>query len=267
MLKFFKTKHILLVILGIFFCNISLAQTRELFQYEHYYNQNDTLKYRILYPKNFDSSNQYPVILFLHGAGERGNNNESQLVHGSKLFLDNYESEAFPAIIVAPQCPLEDYWSNVKRDYSKTGLEKFKFKRKGKPTQALKMVIDFMDEFTKNAFVKKDQIYVGGLSMGGMGTFDILKWRADMFAAVFPICGGGNPKSVKKYAKNVSFWIFHGGEDDVVHPYFSLRMLTALQKQKADVRFTYFEHDNHNSWDSTFAEPELFTWLFSKLKH
>lgn len=267
MLTFFKIKKIKLILVGFIYCNIALSQNIELFKYEQFITENDTLNYRILYPKNFDSSKQYPVLLFLHGAGERGNNNESQLVHGSKLFLDNYESEAFPAIVVAPQCPLDDYWSNVNRDYSKTGLEKFKFKRKGKPTKALKMVIAFMDNYTKNPYVKKDQIYVGGLSMGGMGTFDILKWRADMFAAAFPICGGGNPKSVKKYAKKLSFWIFHGGKDDVVLPYFSLSMLTALQKQKADVRFTYFELDNHNSWDSTFAEPELFPWLFSKLKH
>lgn len=100
-----------------------------------------------------------------------------------------------------------------------------------------------------------------------MGTFDLLKWRADMFAAAFPICGGGNPKSVKKYANKVSFWIFHGREDNVVHPYFSLSMITALQEQKADVRLSYFEHSNPNSWDSAFAEPNLLPWLFSNTKH
>jgi predicted peptidase len=87
-----------------------------------------------------------------------------------------------------------------------------------------------------------------------------------MFAAAFPICGGGNPKSVTKYADNVSLWVFHGGNDDVVHPYFSLTMVAALQKKGADVKLTYFENDNHNSWDSTFAEPKLLQWLFSKSK-
>ena len=265
-MNFFSKKYIISV-LTLFLSFTCFSQNLNVFEYQQFFSKNDTLNYRILYPKNFDSSKRYSVILFLHGSGERGNNNESQLVHGSKLFLDNYESEAFPAIVIAPQCPLEDYWSNVKREESKKGLKKYKFKRKGKPTKALKMVIDFMDVFIKNPYVKKDQVYVGGLSMGGMGTFDILKWRADMFAAAFPICGGGHPKSVKKYANNVSFWIFHGGEDDVVHPYFSLTMLTALQKQRADVRFTYLENNNHNSWDSAFAEPELFPWLFSKLKH
>lgn len=262
-----KIRTFFIIILGLFLCDIGSAQDLTVFHYEQFINQSDTLNYRILYPKNFDTSKQYPLILFLHGAGERGNDNEAQLVHGSKMFLDNCDSDAFPTIVVVPQCPKEDYWSNVKRDYSKTGLDKFKFKRMGKPTKAMKMVIALMDDITKNPYVKKDQIYVGGLSMGGMGTFDILKWRADMFAAAFPICSGGNPKSVKKYANKLSLWIFHGGEDDVVHPYFALSMLTALQKQKADVKFTYFEHDNHNSWDSTFAEPQLLPWLFSKSKH
>lgn len=266
MSAFFKIKIIIAGLLGFLISNIIIGQSKELFKYEYYNNQNDTLNYRILYPKNFDTSKQYPLILFLHGAGERGNNNESQLTHGSKLFLDNYNSEAFPCIVLAPQCPEEEYWSNVKRDYSKSGLEKFKFYRMGKPTKALELVIALMDNITENSFIKKDQIYVGGLSMGGMGTFDLLKWRPDMFAAAFPICGGGNPKSVKKYANKLSFWIFHGGEDNVVHPYFSLSMLTALQKQKADVRLTYFEHNNHNSWDSAFAEPDLLPWLFSNTK-
>lgn len=262
----FLSKKYLIVVLSLYLSNISLGQNLNLFEHQQFFSDKDTLNYRILYPKHFDSSKPYPVILFLHGAGERGNDNEAQLIHGSKMFLDNYETENFPAIVVAPQCPTEDYWSNVKRDYSKTGLDKFKFKRMGKPTHALKLVIALMDDITKNPYVKKDQIYVGGLSMGGMGTFDILKWKADMFAAAFPICGGGNPKSVKKYANKLSFWIFHGGEDDVVIPYFSFSMLTALQKQKSDIKFTYFEHDNHNSWDSAFAETELLPWLFSKSK-
>lgn len=87
-----------------------------------------------------------------------------------------------------------------------------------------------------------------------------------MFAAAFPICGGGNPKSTKKYADKVSLWIFHGGKDDVVDPYFSLRMVTALREKGADVKLSYFENNNHNSWDSAFAEPGLLTWLFSKSK-
>ena len=265
--KYFSKSFALLVWLLIMFASNALVAQQELFSKELFIHNGDTLKYRLLLPKGFSENKQYPLVLFLHGAGERGNDNESQLIHGSNLFLDNYNTNEFPAIIVLPQCPKDDYWANVKRDYSKKGLEKFKFKRLGKPTKSMKLVLDFMGDLTSKPYVKKDQVYVGGLSMGGMGTFEIINRRPDMFAAAFPICGGGNPKSVRRYANKLALWVFHGGVDDVVTPYFSLRMVTALQKRRADVRLTYFENDNHNSWDSTFSEPKLLTWLFSNIKH
>lgn len=261
--KLIKQKIFWLLLLVV--SNVLVAQ-QELFSKELFLHDGDTLKYRLLLPKNFDENKAYPLVLFLHGRGESGNDNKTQLVHGSQLFLDNYESDAFPAIVIFPQCPKDDYWSNVKRDYSKRPLERFKYKRNGKPTKAMQLVLYLMDDITKKPYVKKNQIYVGGLSMGGMGVFDILKFRPNMFAAAFPICGGGNPKSVCKYADKVSLWVFDGGKDDVVDPYFSLRMVTALRKKGADVKLSYFENDNHNSWDSAFAEPELLPWLFSKSK-
>ena len=242
------------------------AQHQKLYKEAVYIKQEDTLKYRMMYPKDFSESKQYPVVLFLHGAGERGDNNKTQLVHGSSLFANEINRDSFPAIVIFPQCPKEDYWSNVKVDRSKKGLAKFKYKKAGKPTQSMQLVLALMDDIKNKPYVKKNQIYVGGLSMGGMGTFDILKRRPNMFAAAFPICGGGNPKSTVKYANKVAFWIFHGGNDDVVHPYFSLKMVTALQEKGADIKLTYFENANHNSWDSAFAEPNLLPWLFSNIK-
>jgi len=265
-----QLKHYPKYILGFLFILVThlvLAQDQELYSFEIFIKNNDTLRYRLLLPKGFSKDKQYPLILFLHGSGERGNDNISQLAHGSSLFTNDKNRDSFPAIVVFPQCPKEDYWANVKRDETKKGLEKYKFKRFGKPTKAMRQLIDLMDVITNNSYVKKNQIYVGGLSMGGMGTFDILKWKPNMFAAAFPICGGGNPKSVKKYAKRVSFWIFDGGKDDVVYPYFSLGMVTALQKRGANVKLTYFENDNHNSWDSAFSEPNLLPWLFSNIKN
>ncbi|WP_445956707.1 carboxylesterase family protein [Yeosuana sp.] len=246
--------------------NLIIGQNQNLYTSEIFVKNNDTLQYRMLLPKDFSESKQYPLVLFFHGAGERGNDNVTQLVHGSSLFSNEKNRDSFPAIIVFPQCPKEDYWSNVKRDYSKKGLEKFKYKRIGKPTKSMKLVLGLMDDLTNKPYVKKNQVYVGGLSMGGMGTFEILKRRPNMFAAAFPICGGGNPKSVAKYANKVALWIFHGGKDDEVHPYFSLVMVTALQEKGADVKLTYIENANHNSWDSAFDEPNLLPWLFSNIK-
>ncbi len=261
----YSNQNIFLV-LFFFISNFLIAQNKELFSKELYFHNNDTLKYRLLLPKNFSEEKEYPLVLFLHGRGEQGNDNETQLVHGSNLFLENYSKDEFPAIIIFPQCPKDDYWANVNRDESKKGLEKYKFKRLGKPTKSMKLVLSLMEDLTKKPYVKKDQVYVGGLSMGGMGTFEIINRKPDMFAAAFPICGGGNPKSVNRYANKISLWVFHGGKDDVVIPYFSLRMVAALQKKGADVKLAYFENDNHNSWDSAFAETELLSWLFSKTK-
>lgn len=226
----------------------------------------ETLLYRIIYPENFSPENKYPVVLFLHGAGERGSDNEKQLTHGSSLFSNKDTKKRFPSIVIFPQCPQNDYWSNVKINRSKKGYKKFMFKKKGKPTTSMKLVMALMDQISKAPYVEKNKIYVGGLSMGGMGTFDILKRRPNMFAAAVPICGGGNPKETKRYAKNISVWIFHGAKDDIVHPYFSLKMATALQEKGADVRLTYIENANHNSWKYAFAEQELLPWLFSKNK-
>lgn len=265
MKKIIRENSILLLLATwVFFSNALAAQKGHEYSKEFFVQNSDTLRYRMLLPKNFDKTKEYPLVLFLHGAGERGGDNKKQLVHGSRLFLDNIEQ--FPSIVVFPQCPKSDYWSNVTVDRSKKGLQKFKYHKKGQPTPSMNLVIGLMDSLLKKTYVNKRQVYVGGLSMGGMGTFDILKRRPSMFAAAFPICGGGHPKSIKNYTNKVAFWIFHGGKDNVVHPYFSLRMVVALQEKGNDVKLTYLENDNHNSWDSAFAEPELLPWLFSNKK-
>ena len=113
--------------------------------------------------------------------------------------------------------------------------------------------------------VKKDQVYTGGLSMGGMGVFELVRRMPKTFAAAFPICGGANPATASKM-KKTSWWVFHGAKDDVVPPYHSENMVAALKKAGAKVKFTLYPNANHNSWDSAFAEPELLSWLFSQRK-
>jgi predicted peptidase len=105
-----------------------------------------------------------------------------------------------------------------------------------------------------------------GLSMGGMGTFEILARNPEMFAAAVPICGGGNPEMADRYATSTAIWIFHGAKDNVVAPEFSTTMLQAIQNAGGQPAITIFPDANHNSWDPAFAEPELLPWLFSKSK-
>lgn len=233
----------------------------------HKSNNEVTLPIQTLYPNDFQSTKKYPLVLFLHGAGERGSDNEKQLVHGSKLFLDEKNREAFPAVVIFPQCPSEDYWSNVDIERNKeTNKRTFTFGSGGEETTAMQSVLSLLDSMINLPFIDTDRVYVGGLSMGGMGTFEMLSRRPNVFAAAITICGGGNPESVKNYATKVPLWIFHGAQDDVVPPTYSQQMADAIQASGGRAKLTIYPEANHNSWDPTFAEPELFSWLFSQSK-
>jgi len=238
------------------------AQTKNDFKKEHFISENDTLNYRILYPENFSEEKEYPVVLVLHGAGERGNDNEAQLVHGSGLFLKAEIRKEFPAIVIFPQAPKDDYWAKVevKRD---TMPFQFDFKNKEKPTKSLDLVMKLMDSLVAKKFVNDKQVYVGGLSMGGMGTYEILYKKPEMFAAAFAICGGANPEIASDYQDGLNIWIFHGEKDDVVPSELSKDMARAINHHGGNAKLSLYPNDNHNSWDSAFAEPYLLSWLFS----
>lgn len=235
------------------------------FEKKVYQSGNQQLNYRILYPENFSKEQSYPVVLFLHGSGERGDDNEAQLVHGSKLFLSEQFRKEFPAIVIFPQCSRDSYWADVDVDRASYPL-RFDFKNDPEPSVALGLVMQLMDSIKALPFTKDNQIYVGGLSMGGMGTFEIVSRKPEMFAAAFPICGGSNPDRAKSIAGKVPLWVFHGGKDDVVLPSYSTEMVIAIRQASGIVKYTLYPNDNHNSWDSTFAEPGLMPWLFSQRK-
>ncbi|MFC4723340.1 alpha/beta hydrolase-fold protein [Geojedonia litorea] len=245
--------------------NTLFAQDQKLYEHKQFVNGKDTLNYRIMLPKKFDNTKKYPVLLFLHGAGERGNDNTIQLVHGSSLFAKRKNRKKFPAIVIFPQCPKDDFWANASVDRSTKPIS-LNFPLGGEPTKSLKLVMELMESYLNHAYVKKDQIYVGGLSMGGMGTFELLYRKPKMFAAAFSICGAGNPVATEAYAKKTELWVFHGAKDDIVNPQLSIDMVSGVLQAGGTPNFSLYANDNHNSWDSTFAEPELLPWLFSKSK-
>jgi predicted peptidase len=245
----------------------SPSQAQEIpFEAKIYISGNDTLSYRILYPDNFKPRKKYPLVLFLHGAGERGNDNKKQLVHGSSLFLREDIRKSHPAIVIFPQCPQSTYWSNVRFEYDTAGRRKFIYTHGEEPTKAMKALISFVNDLKSQKYIDKQRMYLGGLSMGGMGTFELLSRMPDTFVAAFPICGGGHPASVTAYSDKASLWIFHGEEDAVVPVGLSVEMYEALKKASAEVKLTLYPGVNHNSWDNAFAEPELLPWLFKHKK-
>jgi predicted peptidase len=257
------TYPIIAFCLLVFTAKTAIAQDYAAYEKHWLVQGGDTLPYRVLLPLHYNSSRQYPILFFLHGAGERGRDNEKQLVHGGGLFLDPQIREEYPMIIIAPQCATTDYWSNVLRIHDAKGKRTFHFLAKGAPTVYMQLLEQLVTYCINNYPVEKDQVYAGGLSMGGMGTFELVRRMPGRFAAAFAICGGADTGTAKIIRKS-SWWIFHGERDNVVPPSFSKNMAAALQRYHSDVKLTLYAGANHNSWDSAFAEPELLPWLLSK---
>ena len=241
------------------------AQDLSLYEKYLYVHKGDTIPYRVLLPVDYDASKNYPLIYFLHGSGERGNDNEKQLVHGAKLFLREDIRKNYPAIVVFPQCAQESYWSNRQEVKDSSGNRVLVFLDGGQPTKAMVLAQALLKDLMKKYPINKSQVYIGGLSMGGMGTFEIVRRNPRQFAAAFPICGGAVPSTADKL-KNVHWWIFHGAKDNVVPISHSEKMVEALKQVNAQVKFTVYPEAGHNSWDLAFADPELFSWLFSHKK-
>lgn len=253
-IKFFLLFSILSIIV--------FAQKSE-YKYANYIHKKDTLNYRVLKPLDFDTNKKYPLVLFLHGFGERGNDNEKQLIHGSKLFAKRENREKHPAFVIFPQAPLNDSWSSrVLKKENKKRL--YSFPDDIKPTKSLQLVMQLMDSLVTTKNIDTNRVYITGLSNGGMGTFEILANKPKMFAAAAPICGGGNTKKAAKYAKNTAIWVFHGAKDRTVYPIYSVKMVESLLNEGGNPRFTLYENVYHSSWNNAFAEDDFLDWLFSK---
>ena len=250
-------------VLVFFFMMSSLnAQDFKLYDKAIFVYENDTLNYRILKPLNYDPNKQYPVHLVLHGAGERGHDNRAQLTHGGTLFLKKETRETYPSWVIFPQCSENDRWPSLLAD---RWDETFK-NNISNPNKSLGLVIRFMDQFIEKKQVDKQKIYVSGLSMGGMGTFELLYRRPNMFAAATPICGNGIAQLAKLYASKIPVWIFHGSDDSVVNPTHSLKMAKAIIEAGGSPKLTLYENVGHNSWNNAFSETDFLKWIHSKTK-
>ncbi len=223
----------------------------------------NSLPYRILLPQHYDRSRKYPLVLFLHGAGERGKDNELQLTHGASLFLEKQNRTKFQSFVVFPQCPQNGYWAAAQPVAEQIPL-KLDFDYSRKITAPLKSAIELTQFLLQKEHVDSKRVYVVGLSMGGMGTFEAVYRYPKLFAAAIAICGGGDSKAYNKEAAKVPFWIFHGAEDNVVEVKFSREMYARLKELKAQVKYTEYPGVQHESWLNAFAEPEFLTWLFSQ---
>lgn len=218
------------------------------------------LNYRILYPENYQPGEKYPVLLFLHGAGERGSDNEAQLRHGGDMLASHANRTKFPALVIAPQCPEDKSWSTYKRP-AKEG-EARSYPPAAAITPEMAAVKELLDTYIDKGMVDTRRIYITGLSMGGMGTFDMVCRFPDLFAAATPVCGGANVDRLTRYKGRTAFSIYHGAVDRTVDVQWSRDAFEALRKAGADVRYKEYPGVDHNSWDNAFAEPDYLGWMF-----
>lgn len=216
-----------------------------------------SLNYQLLAPAVMNRSTLYPLVLVLHGAGERGDNNTAQLKHGSKLFLDAGNRARFPAFVVFPQCPNKARWVEV--DWGQPTPHQ----QPAQPSVPMSLVLELMPELQKSLPIDNTRIYVMGLSMGGFGTWDLLARRPAWFAAAVPICGGADDRTASTLAR-IPIWTFHGDKDTTVKTARTRSMVEALKAAGSPVKYTELPGVGHDAWSPAFAQPELLPWLFAQ---
>jgi predicted peptidase len=220
--------------------------------------QGESIPYRLFVPKDYSATKKYPAILFLHGAGERGADNEAQLVHAEVLRLVSDEAAARePCFLVAPQCPPGAKWVEVPWD------SKRPHHTPAQPSVPMRLSLELLDSLEKEFSIDPARRYVTGLSMGGFGSFDACLRRPGYFAAAIPICGGADDSRAKDLA-GTRFWIFHGGSDSVVPVGRSRSIFHLLKAAGGNAKYTEYPGVDHNSWTKAYHEPGLADWLFAR---
>jgi predicted peptidase len=217
-----------------------------------------TLPYRLLKPLDYDPGKKYPLVLFMHGAGERGDDNQAQLKNAVTAFALKKNREKFPCFVVAPQCPSGQRW--VEMDWgADSGVQP------AEPSPAMSLAIELLDALQKEFSIDAGRTYAAGISMGGFGVWDALSRYPGRFAAGVAICGGGDESKAGAIG-DTPVWAFHSSDDPVVKVFRSRNMVKALRAAGGHPRYTEYRKLGHVSWDRAFKEPGLLPWLFSQKK-
>ncbi len=194
-----------------------------------------TVRYWLFLPESYDDQEAWPLMLFMHGAGERGDDLELVKKWGPPKLVESKKD--FPFVVISPQCPKSVWW-NVDH------------------------MVALVDRVAGERKIDKSRMCTTGLSMGGFGTWAIIAKHPKLFAAAVPICGGGDPKEAEKLT-HLPIWAFHGDKDNVVPPSRSQAMVDAVNQAGGKAKLTIYEGVGHNSWSETYANEEVYQWLLS----
>lgn len=192
--------------------------------------------YLLYLPEDYAQKESWPLLVFLHGAGERGSDLELVKKHGPPKLIA--AGKQFPFVVVSPQCPAGQWWQPVE-------------------------LTALIDEMVEKYKIDEDRIYLTGLSMGGFGTWALAGYRPHRFAAIVPICGGGETYRTRDLA-HLPTWVFHGGKDGVVPLERSEEMVEAMNKNGGSAKLTVYPEAGHDSWTETYDNPELYEWLLKQ---
>lgn len=235
----------------------------ELFQAKTFTSSKGTkINYRIFFPKDYSTKKTYPLVLFLHGLGQRGSDNESQLKLGICEPFKDPNSPIYDCIVLAPQCPGDDLWVETDQmwdvycSYDSTKVPE---------SPSLAAVAELVQKTRDENAVNKNRVYVTGISMGGFGTWDLLVRHTRIFAAAMPLCGGADYRRAG-LLRNVPIWTFHGMKDTVVPPAGTIKMAEKLSEIGGNIIFDENEYPNHghNIWEDVYKRTDILPWLLSQ---
>ncbi len=237
----------------------SLYQART---YSYATDDGKTVKiaYRLLTPEHVEPGKKYPLVVFLHGAGERGNDNVAQLKFLPEWMAAPEMRKKYPCFILAPQCPNDKKWVEVPWD------KKHSQPMPKEPSEQMRQVVGMMDELLKSEPIDSHRVYLTGLSMGGYGSWDLAERMPERFAAVAPICGGGDDTKADRLV-GIPLWAFHGDADPAVPVDRSREMIAAIKKAGGTPKYTELPGVGHNSWTTAYQDSTgLIKWMFEQVK-
>ncbi|MGK0187088.1 MAG: lysophospholipase L1-like esterase/poly(3-hydroxybutyrate) depolymerase [Verrucomicrobiales bacterium] len=221
--------------------------------------QDETFRYLLMKPDSIEEGKQYPLVLFLHGAGERGDDNRIQTAHFPNLFEDEAFRKRFPCYLIAPQCRKDRRWTQTSWEDTSSPSSK------GPATAQMDVAIEALLTTLKEHPIDRSRLYLTGLSMGGYGSWDLAARKPNWFAAVAPVCGGGDTDLAHRIA-TTPVWAYHGDADNVVPVRRSRDMIAAIRKSGGLPRYTEVPGRGHDSWVPAYKDNnhQLLSWMFQQ---